>query len=124
MSLKPQTPGDIVGTDTTKIDDLLQNSVTEVVQELDNLTTDEVMQALAQERAGANRKTLIVALERELDGREFPGDEQPAAPKSHIHPYAHLRAKDVDRSTLTTMVLTLDGWLLPLENNVETVKPE
>jgi hypothetical protein len=114
MTITPQEPGAIIGVDSDRLTDLAAQSVAEIVDVLDTLDTNEVEQLLILEKQGEARVTAIRALERELDGRLFPGDE-PAPPISNeLHPYRNKRAKDVDRSKLDRNVLTLDGWVMPI----------
>ena len=114
MTIKPQEPGAIIGVDNDRLADLSAQSVAEIVDVLDTLTTDEVEQLLILERQGDARVTAIRALERELEGRAFPGDEPAPPVNTDPQPYRNMRAKDVDRSKLDRNELTLDGWVMPL----------
>lgn len=117
-TLTPQTPGELADVDQDRIVTLAEGTVDDVLAELEGLDVLELEQLAAVERQGKDRKTLLGAIVRELERRDAGADPEPVEVKVHnlgnATDYSAMRAKDVDPADLTSPVLTLDGWVLPL----------
>lgn len=119
--IKIQEPGVLGGVEVNKLDALLEMSVAELSLELDGLSALELEQLKKLEEAGKARIGALRLIVAAIDVSKLG---EPKAVNNDVyieHPYAHMNANDIDRSTLTKRVLTLQGWLLPLDSvlNVE-----
>jgi len=117
--LNVQMPGDTdPNVETGRLEKLLTGNVDAVLSELDALTTAELRQLEALEKAGKSRTTILGQITRELDRRE---DESGPAPEPEVpnvngdaKDYRHLPQDAVDPRTLKhgQRVLTKDGWVV------------
>lgn len=116
--LKVQEPGTNPAVDGGKLEALADGNVGDLVEALDELDDAEIEQLLAIETAGKARTTALGAIQREIDRRAGPKDDEPKAedgptPIGDAETYARMRAREVDPSKLERPVLTLDGWVCP-----------
>lgn len=117
--ITPQEPGTIAGVEQSKIEHIVSGTAGDVAESLDGLTIDELNQLFETEQSGKARKTVLSAVRAEIDSRDGGEPVQPVAYSLDEHPYANKRAADVDPSKIKFRVLTLDGWVLPAETNLE-----
>lgn len=115
----PQEPGAISGVDQSKLEAIAAGTAGDVAEALDGLSVDELDQLRSIELSAKSRKTVLAAIDGEIDGRTEDAPVIVTPYSLAVHPYANKRAEDVDRNTITDRVLTLDGWVLPAKNNLE-----
>lgn len=114
--ITPQTPGATPQAD--KLAELVDGTVAELLAALPTLADIELDQLEQLERAGPGRKTALGGIIAERDRRDAGDlpqtDSAPAAAHAPIgNDYRHMRACDVDPRTITSNVLTRDGWVCP-----------
>ncbi len=117
QKLTPQEPGAIANVDVSKIDEIADMGVGDLVDALDTLDASELDQLHSAEKAGKNRTTALTAIHREMQQRVENGAEPVAAVPDILgdpSSYASMRASQVNQSAIVSPVLTLDGWLHPL----------
>lgn len=117
--LNVQMPGDTnPDVETGRLEKLLSGNVDAVLAELDALTSAELRQLEALERAGKARTTILGQVTRELDRRD---DESAPAAEPEVpnvngdtKDYRHLPQDAVDprKLQLGQRVLTKDGWVV------------
>lgn len=117
-ALAIQEPGAIAALDHSKLEALVDSTVSDLVEALDGLDDLELEQLSVLETAGKGRTTALGAIAREQERRALDADmpaESPAETPNvgDATSYAQMRAAEIDSRVLVSPVLTLDGWLLP-----------
>lgn len=123
--ITPQEPGATPTVDTAKLEAILAKAQNKIPAELDGLGAEELGMLRTLELQGKGRAVVLKAIDTvlgSLEADEGLGEEIQGNSEANLgdrERYARMRAQDVDRSKILVPVLTLDGWVLPLNRATE-----
>lgn len=124
-TITPQEPGDVPSIDTAKLEAILAKAQNKIPGELDGLSAEELTALRTLEMQGKGRAVVLKAIDTVLGSMEVDeglGTEIQGESNANLgdrERYARMHASDVDRAKITGPVLTLDGWVLPINRATE-----
>lgn len=123
--ITPQEPGATPTVDTAKLEAILAKAQNKITAELDGLGADELAMLRTLEVQGKGRPVVLKAIDTVIGSMETDaglGEEIQGTTNANLgdrERYARMHASQVDRSKIPVPVLTLDGWVLPLNRATE-----
>lgn len=123
--ITPQEPGATPTVDTAKLEAILAKAQNKIPAELDGLSAEELGMLRTLEVQGKGRPMVLKTIDTVVGSMEVDaglGEEIQGASNANLgdrERYARMHATEVDRSKIIEPVLTLDGWVLPLNRATE-----